>query len=90
VSNLDSGQWCCLRGRSGSLASLIVAVSVFFAPAVPIAQDSPDFILPGLEDYDHLMADLVTVKAEVTFANPVGIVPWNSGLSIRTWPISRA
>ncbi len=73
MSNLDSGQWCRLHGRSGSLPSLIVAVSAFFAPAVPIAQDSPDFILPDLEDYDNLMADLVTVKAAVTFANPMGI-----------------
>ena len=73
MSILHSGQWRCLRRRSASLPSLIFAVSAFFAPAVPIAQDSPDFILPGLEDYDNLMADLVTVKAEVTFANPIGI-----------------
>ncbi len=73
MSSLNLGQWRCFRGRSGSLPSLIVAVSAFFAPAVPIAQDSPDFILPGLEDYDTLMADLVTVKAEVTFVDPIGI-----------------
>ena len=73
MSSLYSGQWCCLRRRSASLPSLIFAVSAFFAPAVAITQDSPDFILPGLEDYDNLMADLVTVKAEVTFANPIGI-----------------
>ncbi len=72
MSSLNSGQWRCLRGRPG-IVSLIAAVSVFFAPAVAITQDSPDFILPGLEDYDNLMADLVTVKAEVTFANPMGI-----------------
>jgi hypothetical protein len=54
-------------------ASLKAAVWVLLAPAVAITQDNPDFILPGLEDYDHLMADLLTVKAEVTFANPIGI-----------------
>ena len=72
MSSLNSGQWRCSRGRPG-IVSLIAAVSVFFAPAVAITQDSPDFILPGLEDYDNLMADLVTVKAEVTFATPLGI-----------------
>ena len=73
MSSLNSGQWRCLRGKSGSLPSLIVAVSAFFAPAVPIAQESPDFILPDLEDYDHLMAELVNVKAEVTFVEPTEI-----------------
>ncbi len=73
MSSLNSGQWRCLRGKSGSLPLLIVAVSAFFAPAVPIAQESPDFILPDLEDYDHLMAELVNVKAEVTFVEPTEI-----------------
>ncbi len=73
MSSLNSGQWRCLRGKSGSLPSLIVAVSAFFAPAVPVAQESPDFILPDLEDYDHLMAELVNVKAEVTFVEPTEI-----------------
>ncbi len=73
MSSLNSGQWRCLRGKSGSLPSLIVAVSAFFAPTVPIAQESPDFILPDLEDYDHLMAELVNVKAEVTFVEPTEI-----------------
>ena len=73
MSSLDFGQRRCFLGRAASLPSLIVAVSAFFAPAVPIAQDSPDFILPGLEDYDNLMAELVTVKAEVTFVDPTGI-----------------
>ena len=73
MSSLHSGQWRCLRGRSVSLAPLIASVSVFLAPAVSISQDSPDFVLPGLEDYDHLMADLVTVKSKVTFVDPTEI-----------------
>ena len=72
MSSLDFGQWRCFRGKPG-LASLKAAVWVLLAPAVAITQDSQDFVLPDLEDYDNLMADLVTVKAEVTFANPIGI-----------------
>ena len=70
MSSLHSGQWRCLRGWPG-FASLKAAVWVFFAPAVAITQDSPDFFLPDLDSDVLLMAELV--EAEVTFANPTGI-----------------
>ena len=72
MSSFNSGQWRCFRGRPG-LASLKAAVWVLLAPAVAITQDSQDFVLPHLQSDAYLMADLVTVKAEVTFANPIGI-----------------
>jgi hypothetical protein len=52
---------------------LIAAVSVFFAPAVAITQDSPDFILPDLDSDLLLMAELVEVEAAVTFVEPTGV-----------------
>ena len=73
MSSLDFGQWRCLRGRPRFLASLKAAVWVLFAPAVATTQDSPDFFLPDIEDYNNLMAELVTVKAEVTFVDPTEI-----------------
>ncbi len=70
MSKLHSGQWRCLRGKSGC-ASLKVAVWVLLAPAVAITQDSPDFILPDLDSDLLLMAELI--EAKVTFVDPTGI-----------------
>ncbi len=70
MSMLHSGQWCCSHGRP-SIAALIAAVSVLFAPAAATAQDNPDFILPDLDSDLLLMAELV--EATVTFVDPTGI-----------------
>ena len=70
MSSLYSRQWRCIRGRPG-LASLKAAVWLLLAPAVPIAQDNPDFILPDLDSDLLLMAELV--EATVTFVEPAGI-----------------
>jgi hypothetical protein len=53
------------------LASLKAAAWVLFAPAVAIAQDSQEFILPDLDSDVLLMAELV--EAKVTFVNPTAI-----------------
>ena len=71
MSIVNHGQWRCSRGRSRSLRAPIAAALVIIAPAAPVAQDSQDFILPGLESEALLMAELVDAK--VTFVDPFGI-----------------
>lgn len=75
MSSRKSGQWRCFPGKSVFLRSLIAAVSVLFAPAAPIAQDSLEFFLPDLESDAYLMAELV--EAEVAFVDPAGISETN-------------
>ena len=70
MSSLHSRQQRCIRRRPG-LASLKAAVWFLLAPAVPIAQDNPDFILPDFDSDLLLMAELV--EATVTFVDPTGI-----------------
>ncbi len=72
MSSLESGLWHCFRGRPG-FASLKTAVWVLLAPAVATTQDSQEFFVPDLDADVLLMAEVVEVQAQVTFANPIGI-----------------
>ncbi|MDX1405508.1 MAG: hypothetical protein R3192_13260 [Woeseiaceae bacterium] len=71
MSGLFSGQRRCSSERSASLRELILSVAVILTPAALVAQDSQDFVLPGLESEALLMAELV--EAKVTFVDPAGI-----------------
>jgi len=72
VSSLYPGLWHCFRERPG-FVSLKTAVWVLLAPAVATTQDSQEFLLPDLDTDVLLMAEVVEVQAQVTFANPTGI-----------------
>lgn len=73
MSRLHFGQWRCFRERPGHLLLLKAAAWVLLAPAVAITQDDPEFVVPDLDSDLLLMAEVVDVKAEITFANPAGI-----------------
>ena len=72
MSSLQSGLWHCFRGGPG-LASLKTAVWVLLAPAVATTQDSQEFLIPDLDTDVLLMAEVVEVQAQVTFADPISI-----------------
>lgn len=73
MSSLHSGQWRCLRGRSGYSVALVAAVAVLLIPIAPGAQENPDFLVPDvdLQSDDLLMAEVI--EARVTFVDPTGV-----------------
>ncbi len=73
MSSLHFGRWHCFRVGPRLVASLKAAVWVLLAPAVAITQDSPEILWPDLDADLLLMAEVVEVKAAVTFADPAGI-----------------
>ena len=53
----------CFRGRSGALPALIAAVWALLAPAVAVAQQSPDLFLLDFEADGYLLAESVPAYA---------------------------